>query len=117
MIKATFWVVTKKGNAFEMELPAKHELCPRCEGRGSHVNPAIDENGINPQEFIDDPEFEENYFGGLYDVACYECKGLRVITVPDKSRLTEKMKDRVERHEQIEADERTERAHQLKYQY
>ena len=56
----------------------KWEVCNRCNGEGSHTNPNIDGHGISPQEFYDDPEFERDYFAGVYDVPCYECKGKRV---------------------------------------
>jgi hypothetical protein len=70
----------------EVSLPAKYAVCHRCEGKGSHVNPNIDGNGISPEEFDEDPEFRENYFNGLYDVACEECKGTRVVLeVDDKA--------------------------------
>lgn len=88
------FVTTKRGNGFEVDLPCKRIVCSRCEGTGKHVNPNIDGHGIDPQEFIDDPEFEENYFGGLYDVTCEECKGERVLDVVDEKKLTKKMRDR-----------------------
>ena len=72
----------------EVEIPTKFEMCQRCEGRGSHVNPAIDGHGISPEEFRDDPDFEEAYFRGDYDVPCHECKGLRVVMIPDRAKLT-----------------------------
>ena len=48
----------------EIELPVKMAVCPRCDGKGTHVNPAIDGHGISPEEFRDDPEFGEAYFRG-----------------------------------------------------
>ena len=67
----------------EISLKARYEVCGRCEGRGSHVNPAIDGHGISAQEFAEDPDFKEAHFAGVYDVTCYECKGLRVVPVVD----------------------------------
>ena len=58
---------------------SQFELCPACEGRGSRVNPAIDGHGISPEEFAEDPEFLENYLGGMYDEPCPLCRGVRVI--------------------------------------
>lgn len=60
------------------ELPAKFGVCSTCDGEGKHVNPDIDSQGISPQEFAEDPDFEEAYFGGFYDVVCFECQGNRV---------------------------------------
>jgi hypothetical protein len=70
----------------QYELPSRFELCPRCEGRGTHVNPAVDGNGISPEEFAEDPDFAESYFSGLYDVPCHTCGGRRVVEVPDEGR-------------------------------
>lgn len=57
----------------------KYQVCPRCEGEGTHTNPAIDGNGLS-QECVDDPDFMEAYLGGFYDVPCELCKGQRVVT-------------------------------------
>lgn len=58
----------------------KWEVCPRCEGEGKHVNPAIDGNGLSSEDFDElGDEFREDYFAGIYDVPCYECKGKRVV--------------------------------------
>jgi len=55
-------------------------VCPRCEGRGSHVNPAVDGNGITADEMDElGPDFREDYLSGVYDVRCDECKGDRVV--------------------------------------
>lgn len=87
MVDVIQWeTVNDEGAEIVMEIPAKYEVCPRCEGRGTHVNPAIDEHGISPEEFAEDPDFEEAYFSGRYDVACEMCKGLRVILVPDETK-------------------------------
>jgi hypothetical protein len=65
----------------EIHLPAKYEVCRRCEGSGTHVNPNIDGHGITPEEFEEDPVFRDAYLAGVYDVSCFECKGLRVVAV------------------------------------
>lgn len=66
----------------DVEVPCKFEVCPNCNGHGSHVNRSIDCNGISDQDFSEDPDFEEAYFGGAYDVRCDECGGDRVMPVP-----------------------------------
>lgn len=71
-----------------VQVPIKNEVCPTCEGRGKHVNPSIDAHGISRNEFDRDPQFEEDYRQGVYDVKCYQCKGLRVIPGPDISALS-----------------------------
>jgi hypothetical protein len=51
-------------------------VCPRCEGRRAHVNPSVDEGGLSAEDFAElGPEFEEDYFGGVYDVRCERCGG------------------------------------------
>ena len=72
----------------EITIPKKFDVCPRCESTGKHTNPSIDGNGIGQEEFDEDPDFFEDYMGGVYDVTCYECNGLRVVEVPDWDRLT-----------------------------
>ena len=68
-------------------VPSMVAVCERCNGEGRHTNPSIDGNGITGSEMADlchdDPDFSENYFGGMYDVSCSECKGLRVVRVID----------------------------------
>jgi hypothetical protein len=81
------------GDDVAHDLPAKFEVCPTCEGKGSHVNPSIDSHGISREEFDADPEFEEAYFAGRYDVTCHECKGQRVVLVVDESKLNASQKD------------------------
>lgn len=54
-------------------------VCPQCDGEGKTTNPAIDGNGISPDEFYEDPDFEEGYFSGRYDIRCILCNGSNVI--------------------------------------
>jgi hypothetical protein len=65
-------------------LNAKYEVCDLCDGKGTTVNPAIDHYGITNEDFDEDPDFRENYFSGVYDVACRRCEGLRVMLAPDE---------------------------------
>jgi len=69
-------------------LPARYEVCDTCEGKGSHVNPSIDAHGISGEEFAEDPDFEESYLSGRYDVTCYGCGGMRVVPVVDEDRAS-----------------------------
>lgn len=74
----------------EIELPAKYEVCPTCRGKGTHVNPAIDGHGLTREDFDEDPDFEEAYFRGDYNVPCEECKGTRVVLVPNEPQCDKK---------------------------
>ncbi len=76
----------------EVELPAKFEVCGTCDGKGSHVNPSIDSEGISAEDFDEDPDFEESYFAGHFDVSCNECGGLRVVPKVDEEALSEPQK-------------------------
>jgi hypothetical protein len=86
--KFVFVGFERDGTEVEYSLPGKFEVCHRCEGSGTHVNPSIDGNGISPEEFAEDPDFEESYFRGDYDVQCSMCKGARVVAEPDVTRWT-----------------------------
>jgi len=96
------------GEGLEIELATRFEVCDRCEGSGSHVNPSIDGNGLSREDFDEDPDFEEAYFAGRYDVPCYECRGERVITVVDESRCSAAELELWYAHLQSEADYRAE---------
>lgn len=107
--------MTKKGNTFEVKLPHTREICPTCDGKGSHVNRNIDGNGISPEEFAEDPEFEEAYFEGRYDVTCEECKGEKIVPQVAWDMLTPKMQDRLQRQLDSEAADRREADYERKY--
>jgi hypothetical protein len=76
----------------KIDLPVTYEVCYKCEGSGKIVNPAIDEHGISQEEFDEDPDFEEAYFSGVYDIQCPLCKGKRVLPIVDKRNLTKEEK-------------------------
>jgi hypothetical protein len=77
----------------EIEVPFEWEVCPTCNGKGTHVDPDIDSHGISSDEFADDPDFEKAYFKGRYDVSCYECNSKRVIPVTKDERVLEHIKN------------------------
>ncbi len=82
-------------------VPITREVCPTCDGKGSHVNPSIDASGIGgDDEFWDDDYSDDyddedgnpggsKYLNGFYDVTCYTCKGKNVVPTIDR-RITEK---------------------------
>ena len=91
----------------EKQLPTKNEVCGNCRGEGSHVNRAIDGNGITSSEMDeilhDDPEFLDNYMSGVYDVPCDECHGKRVVPVVDRSRVSDEEWQEYQEQCEIEA--------------
>jgi len=75
-------------------LPARMTVCPRCEGHGSHLTPSIGQHAYSQEEFNEafaEEEEREAYFkrGGMYDVTCEECRGKRVVAVPDEARIAQ----------------------------
>lgn len=84
------------------ELPTKFKVCPTCEGRGTHVNPSIDCDGLTADDFDSDPDFRSHYLGGVYDVQCYGCKGLRVVEMVDEERCPPEL---LELYRKEQADE------------
>ncbi len=85
-------IETDEGDEIEVEFPLKFEVCGTCDGKGSHVNPSIDSHGISAEEFAEDPDFEESYFSGHYDLTCVECHGLRVTPTVDRDALSSNQK-------------------------
>jgi hypothetical protein len=75
-----------------ISLPYRWEVCPVCNGRGSHVNPSIDCEGISAEQFADDPDFAEEYFSGTYDVTCNCCGGRTTVPVVDEEKLTHRQR-------------------------
>lgn len=69
----------------ELDVPCKYEVCWRCEGKGTHVNPSIDGHGLTRDDFADDPDFAEAYFEGRYDITCQTCNGRNVLPHPDET--------------------------------
>lgn len=68
----------------EREIPTLWAVCPVCDGKGSHVNPSIDCNGLTGEDFAEDPDFAEDYFSGRYDQACNRCGGRTTVRVVDR---------------------------------
>jgi hypothetical protein len=85
----TYYGQNEEGNyEEEIFLPAKYEVCFRCEGHGKHSNPSIDEDGITESEMEEaGEEFRENYLNGVFDVKCSVCAGEKVISVFDDDHI------------------------------
>ena len=89
------WIELPNGDEQEIEvvLNAKFEVCWTCGGKGTHVSKSIDSNGISAEDFDRDPDFREEYFSGMYDVTCEECKGRNVtLIVDDENNTPENLK-------------------------
>lgn len=100
-----------------VELPARYEVCPTCEGRG-RVDNLGPMTGDEYREACHDCEdFAANYRNGLYDVTCHECKGLRVVTVVDEDRLDKATIARLHQHYDDLAADEAERRAERRYGY
>lgn len=88
----------------------KYEVCSVCNGKGHHVNPSIDMNGISPEQFAGDPDFAESYFAGDYDVICNGCDGDRVQPVCNDAKVNLELAEMVEASAEIDAQHAAERA-------
>lgn len=76
-------------NDTEFLFPGRFEVCPRCRGSRTHVNPAIDGNGITASEMEElGDDFRDDYVAGVYDVQCQECDGDGLVLVLDEGRCT-----------------------------
>ena len=87
------------------QLPSKNEVCPRCEGHGTHLTPSIGEHGYSSEEFYEaffEEEDRAEYFkrGGIYDVTCHECHGKNVIAVADEDACTAEQKEHLRLYEE-----------------
>lgn len=98
----------------EVELPACYEVCPDCEGHGSHLTPSIRNHAYSMEEFNDafyEDDEKEEYFkrGGRYDVVCGTCSGKRVVLVVDERHLSPEQRKDYElwlgqEHDRVQAD-------------
>jgi hypothetical protein len=87
MKKIQMTYIMNDGREKVFNFPARNELCERCDGEGTHVNPSVDGNGLTAEDFDEDPDFREHYFAGVFDVACEECHGNKVVQVVDEEAL------------------------------
>ena len=88
------------------------EVCSTCDGRGQYVNPSIDSHGISREEFDEDPEFAEQYWGyrsGMYDVTCGECRGQKVVPVCLDDEVVKCLESAAQARAEMRADYEAER--------
>ena len=95
-----------------ISIPASYAVCGLCDGKGKHVNPSIDYNGISQEEFDEDPDFEEAYFEGAFDVTCYRCLGKRVEPMVAWDQLTNEQsriaREAIEYHQEYVSESESE---------
>lgn len=97
----------------DVQVPAKWEVCPRCQGDGTHD---CWEGGMTGDEMAEQgPEFMDDYMNGVYSVACAACGGKRVIAVLDRARATAEQVRLHDRDEQDRADDEAVRRMEMAY--
>ncbi len=69
---------------------SRWKICSMCEGEGKYVNPSIDAGGLSAEDFAEDPDFMEDYFSGVFDVRCSECRGSGKILIKDEEAFYER---------------------------
>lgn len=108
VMKAVVRVPGADGEDEEFRLPCRYEVCETCHGRGTHVNPSVDCDGLTAEDFADDPDFADDYFGGCYDVRCNGCDGNRVVPVLDREQIDPAVLARLDRELEQRARDRAE---------
>ena len=91
----------------KITIPGKWAVCPVCDGNGKHVNPSIDAGGL-PRDFLEDPDFMDDYMGGAYDVTCNRCNGRTTVWDRDYDALPYDERRLVDDHLKLEAEMRAE---------
>jgi DnaJ-class molecular chaperone len=107
-------------NWIEVRMPAKYEVCPTCHGKGSSSAYL----GAFTQSDMDemDQDWFDDYLAGHFDRPCEECKGLRVVLVPDMemietNQLYKKAYDLWLENERSEAEDEYMLRQEMRYVY
>lgn len=79
----------------------KYEVCPTCEGKGSHSNHLGAITGQDLEEMGRD--WLDDYMAGHFDKQCERCEGLRVVSVVDREANTPEVLALYDKWEQEEA--------------
>ena len=108
-------IFVEDDDGIERELPTRFEACDVCDGKGTHVNPNIDRQGLTGDDFHNDPDFFDNYRRGDYDISCNRCGGRRVIAVVDEdhteAHLLKLYRAQCDANAEVDAENEAERRH------
>ena len=96
----------------EIELPMIWEVCSVCDGKGTHVNPAIDAGGLNTCDM--DMDELADYFGGIYDQPCNSCRGRTTVPAVHWKQLTTEQREQYEAQLQADDDYRAEQLAEIR---
>lgn len=111
MLTFTFTHVARSGWEFEIKVPAKRVVCPKCDGTGTTLCDGLYGVAFSSEEFFEDPDFASAYYGGHYDVKCDHCHGNNVVIDPDAERMTKRQKFLFEHFMDRTWNDRMEAAH------
>jgi hypothetical protein len=82
----TFVTEDEDGVETAHSLPTSMQVCPTCDGRGTHVSPGVDAGGYDGSDEDYDPDTGESlYWSGAYDVTCHTCHGRNVVPSIDRA--------------------------------
>jgi len=87
-------VARRRWAAHEEKKMSHWIICPVCSGEGKCVNPNIDAHGLTAEDFHEDPDFAEEYFGGTFDEPCRPCRGTGKMKSDDLEKLEQAAEDR-----------------------
>jgi len=98
------------------QFPLAFVVCDTCSGKGKIVNPSVecDGGGFTQSEWneacYEDPDFADDYFSGVYDIACPECSGQRVIPWVNEELVKnnpdwKKVRKRIDELQRMEAED------------
>jgi len=94
----------------DLLVKAKAEVCPTCQGHGTHDRTDLDINSLL-EDMAQDGDYAgiESYYSGEYSQRCDHCNGARVVWIPDEGQIPQSAWDlisdwnRSERQYQAEA--------------
>ncbi|MEC8474654.1 MAG: hypothetical protein VXZ38_08395 [Planctomycetota bacterium] len=97
VVEYTDWDEDDNEIVHTIDMPICWEVCDLCNGKGSHVNPSIDCNGLSREDFHEDPDFAEAYWRGDYDQVCNCCGGRTTVPVVNDGCLNDDQKKHLQR--------------------
>jgi hypothetical protein len=97
------------GDEEEKQIKFQYQVCPICDGKGSHVNPSIDAHGLSSEDFAEDPDFANDYMSGRFDQPCNLCHGNRVTPWPVEEDDVKAVQDLINGRFEIEREYEAER--------
>ena len=76
----------------EITVEGTYEVCPTCQGNGSHFRSDLDENNLM-DGMQEDGDYEgiESYYAGQFDENCTQCYGKRVVERPNLPKWAEEL--------------------------